>query len=238
MHTSFRTASARVLQPLSAFLFPPVCLSCGKRRQGACKVCDACAALMRRVGAHDPALRQLTDRLLGEPVIADVIALYVFDRDGPVQAMVHQLKYGGWTKLGVEWGYQLGEAVRGWASGAPFDAVLPVPLHRAKLRERGYNQSECLARGVAAALHLPLVPHLLCRHRFTATQTALESEERTRNVEGAFSLAGAQAVNPRGKKFLLVDDVITTGATLRSCARVLYGAGAQPVVCCAVAIAP
>ncbi len=148
------------------------------------------------------------------------------------------MKYGGWTKLGVDWGHQLGEAVRGWSSGAPFDAVLPVPLHRAKVRERGYNQSECLARGAAAALRLPLVPHLLCRHRFTATQTGLESEERSRNVEGAFSLAVPQAVNPRGKRFLLVDDVITTGATLRSCARVLYGAGAQPVVCCAVAIAP
>lgn len=106
-------------------------------------------------------------------------------------------------------------------------ALIPVPLAASRQRQRGYNQSECLARALAPLWNVPVRVDLLVRSRSTQTQTRLTPEERVRNVHGAFSATSAAREALRGAHVVLVDDVVTTAATLNACAAVLYDAGAR-----------
>jgi predicted amidophosphoribosyltransferase len=131
----------------------------------------------------------------------------------------------------------MGEEMATFAGAAGLSGVIPVPLHRAKLRERGYNQSAEIGRGIAAVLGLPLLTRLIQRRRYTATQTSLDPAERKRNVEGAFRVKPSRRAFVGGRKFLVVDDVVTTGATLSSCGAALVSAGARECVGCSLALA-
>jgi ComF family protein len=113
------------------------------------------------------------------------------------------------------------------------DLIVPVPLHRSRERERGYNQSALVARGLGQILGVPVSPRALRRNRGTRTQTELSAEERARNVEGAFEVRDPGKV--AGLRVLLVDDVLTTGATLDAGAAALRKAGARQVYAAAVA---
>ena len=146
----------------------------------------------------------------------------------PLPAMIHQFKYRGATRLSAPWGAALGELLRGRA-----ELVLPVPLHPAAQSRRGYNQSALLARAAARAAGLPCVEDALRRTRRTATQTRLDPRARRRNLEGAFEVLRPALV--RGRRVALVDDVITTGATLASAAGALRAAGAAALTAVAVA---
>ena len=138
------------------------------------------------------------------------------------------------TAIGEELGRVLGERIRDVGRGES-GVVVPLPLHRSRLRERGYNQCACIARGVAAVTGRPVDHRLVRRVRFTASQTTLGHEERRDNVRGAFAVRPHASV--AGMTVLLVDDVVTTGATMRACASALCSAGARSVIACAVAIA-
>lgn len=111
------------------------------------------------------------------------------------------------------------------------DAVVPVPVHRRKLRLRGYNQAQVLAQAVADGLHLPCEPHLLVRNRFTAPQKELNPVERLRNLTDAFAVSTRWRRKKRmpPKSAILVDDILTTGSTLEACTRVLKSSGVQRV---------
>jgi ComF family protein len=141
-------------------------------------------------------------------------------------AIVGALKYDGWTAAAD------GMAERMARLGWPRDvleeraAVVPVPLAPSRYRERGYNQSELLARGVARRWNVAVWTECLARARGTTSQTRLTPDERRQNVSGAFR-AVAGAVNFRGAHLVLVDDVVTTAATLNECATALYEAGAR-----------
>jgi ComF family protein len=143
-------------------------------------------------------------------------------------AIVAALKYDGWTAAAD------GMAERMARLGWPWDvieeraAVVPVPLARSRYRERGYNQSELLARALARRWNVPVWTDCIERARGTSSQTQLTPDERRRNVAGAFR-AVAGAVNFRGAHLVLVDDVVTTVATLNECATPLYEAGARIV---------
>ena len=123
---------------------------------------------------------------------------------------------------------------------AAFDALVPMPLHRARLGRRGYNQALELARPLAAALRIPLADGLLSRTKPTAAQTNLDAKTRRRNLRGAFEFhgTGAHAAELKSAHVALIDDVMTTGATLRECARVLRRAGVARVDAWALARAP
>ena len=143
------------------------------------------------------------------------------------QRIVHALKYEGW------WRVATGAAARMARLDWPRDvveeraALIPVPLAASRQRQRGYNQSECLARALAPLWNVPVRVDLLVRSRSTQTQTRLTPEERVRNVHGAFSATSAAHEGLRGAHVVLVDDVVTTAATLNACAAVLYDAGAR-----------
>lgn len=143
--------------------------------------------------------------------------------EGSLRSLIHLFKYSGMKPLSAPLAELLGRVI---PPEEEFDAVVPVPLHWKKQWERGFNQSELLARRLAKQRHIPML-RALKRKRSTATQAGLASASRRRNVAGAFVVRGNAAL--AGKKLLLIDDVMTTGATASACAAALKRGGAKSV---------
>jgi ComF family protein len=145
---------------------------------------------------------------------------------GGSEHIVHALKYHGWVAVAKGMGRRMAALRFPPDAERERSAVVPVPLSRSRERERGYNQSTELARVVADMWGVPMRTDLLSRSRATVTQTRLTPGERRRNVSGAFR-AVADRASLRGRHLVLVDDVITTGATLNACAAELHAGGAR-----------
>lgn len=155
-----------------------------------------------------------------------VMSFLRFTKHGMSQKLLHQLKYKNKPEVGVELGTIYGHLLKKHYFDSHWDMVVPVPLHPQKQRRRGYNQSEQFANGIAEVLEIPMNRGLI-RTQFTETQTKKSRMERIMNVSEVF-LANKD-IELEGKKILLVDDVMTTGATLTSCANVLLAADAKLV---------
>jgi ComF family protein len=121
--------------------------------------------------------------------------------------------------------------------GVTGDYLVPIPLHRRKLRERGYNQAELIACGMSEVTGIPVRTDLVRREKFTQTQTMLSLEERKKNMDDAFEVVPVATRNLENKTCILVDDVITTGSTILSCARELRDAGASRIIAASSALA-
>ena len=212
-------------------VYPPRCLGCGARPESAqLPLCPGCLYALERAPTMAVAAR--LDRLpTGRSVFDDWTALWVFDRGGTLQAVQHALKYGDRPQYGVELGTLLGTAYA--EEAPPPDGVVPTPLHRTRRLERGYNQSRMLAKGVATTLDCPLRADLLARPVPTRPQTNLSREERWQNVHDAFA-ADADCADGH---WLLVDDVLTTGATAVAAGQTLLQAGADTVSLATLALA-
>jgi ComF family protein len=154
--------------------------------------------------------------------------------DDHYQKLVHRLKYDKKIRLGKRLAQSLGEKVTQDTGFTDCDMVIPVPLHRARHRERGFNQSEILAEGIARATGLALAKDVLKRKRHTKDQTYLNARQRAENVRGAFVVTQPEKIN--AKQVILVDDVMTTGATLNECAGMLQNAGAGKVFAVTLAV--
>lgn len=152
---------------------------------------------------------------------------------GPVRELLQSFKYGHAAWLAEDLANLLVRCLEAQFSDLDVDVVSAVPLYHARARERGYNQSHLLAVALARQIRKPLIPRLLKRNRRTETQTHLTLEQRKANVKGAFTVRNPEWVP--GLRVLLVDDVMTTGATVNECARVLKQAGAARVYVVTVA---
>jgi ComF family protein len=226
----------KITRPILDFLYPPVCISCGKLLQdGRQKVCNDCWKAIPQVTQYLPLYQETRLKLLSEGNISDLVSCFVFEKEGPFQDIAHALKYKEYKSLGVELGICIGEALKERNLG--IDILIPVPLHRIKQRERGYNQSEFIARGIAAVTGNPVVSNAVRRIRHTTSQTKLTLEERRKNMDHAFETIPCSTNILSGKKCLLVDDVITSGATTNSCAQMLHSAGAAIVIAASAALA-
>ena len=147
--------------------------------------------------------------------------------EDPLQAIIHQFKYGSHTSLARPLARLLHALwVQVYQDRVP-DMIVPVPLHRARQRERGFNQAWLLARHLSRWTRVPLMDRVLVRFRSTPAQAGLSRKQRRRNIQGAFRVADRSAI--RDRAVLLVDDVFTTGATLNECARMLRKQGADRV---------
>jgi ComF family protein len=219
-------------------VFPRICCGCDERivEQGRI-VCSRCERAMRplrspvcpRCGAEDAPLSAAGRCPLcprGEIFFEAARAATLYA--GPARAVVERLKYRARTEYADAIVPLMLRTFAEHYAQIPFDGVVPVPLHRTRRRERGYNQSELLARGLAQELALPVLSASLVRTRPTPSQTRLGRQAREKNVRGAFEVRIPDSV--AGKALLLVDDVCTTGATLNECARVLRAHGAR-IVC-------
>ena len=229
-----------ILQTLTAALhlfYPKVCLVCESRMLDThdgyvCPLCErdfdeftlpneSSEEMQRRLQKHFP----------GQDSIHDALALYRFYKGGKIQAVIHAFKYEGLPQVAVEFGRKLGRKILAERPHAQFDGVVFMPMHKLKHIERGYNQAQRLAAGVADILRLPLEP-CVEKTRYTGTQTGLDAHEREQNVRGSFRATK----DLTGKRLLLVDDVFTTGATLLSCAQALCAAHAAHITVATLAV--
>jgi ComF family protein len=166
-----------------------------------------------------------SDCLSAEPYFTRARAICHYE--GLMMEAISRFKYGGVTQLAKPLGTFLAEYQDPELSFSGIDLLIPVPLHPRRLRERGFNQSLLLARFFKKKHSIPLDFTSLQRFRLTQPQTQLSASERRKNVRGAFRVTNAEAVEE--KRILLIDDVFTTGATVRECAKVLVEAGAKQV---------
>jgi ComF family protein len=158
-------------------------------------------------------------RFIGQAYIINATAFLHFEKDGKVQKLVHAFKYHNNRGLACQMGRLAANAIRENPVYRQVDVLIPVPLHRRRKRKRGYNQSEWLCRGIAAVWDLPICTTVLLRKRSNITQTRKAFTERWMNVQDIFEVSKPETL--QGKHILLVDDVITSGSTLISCAKVL-----------------
>jgi ComF family protein len=176
-------------------------------------------------------------RFLAEGYVDEFSSCYYFQEGGVFQKLVHSLKYNAITAFGVELGTHIGAVLKEKTEVRSIDAIIPIPLHKLKQRERGYNQSESLCQGIAQVLHRPMALSLVKRLKNTVSQTHLSAEERNRNVGDAFEIPDDKRLFVDGKALLIIDDVITTGSTIQAVARVLKEAGAARVIAASAALA-
>jgi ComF family protein len=146
------------------------------------------------------------------------------------------MKYEKMKSVGRMLGSQIGSRIAE-LNGMPFDYVVPVPLHKARIRDRQYNQSEFIAGGVSEILNAKVLKDALVRTRYTQTQTKLNKAERKENVKGAFEVNRKHKDKITDKNIIVADDVITTGATILECAEVLKKSGAGKIWVCSAAYA-
>jgi len=210
----------RFTDAVTGLVYPSLCLGCEKRISDF-EALPVCAQCLRRLPPppQEAAITQIRQREAGSAIGA-ASALWAYDASGTVQRIQYGLKYGGQPSMGEPLGQLMADAWR----DTGVELVIPVPLSRPRFLERGYNQAHALAAGVAAALDVPVVADALVRSRPTRTQTRLSASERWTNVSGAFAVAEASAL--AGVHVLLIDDVLTTGATLTAAAHVLVAVGA------------
>jgi ComF family protein len=209
-------------------LFPPRCALCGS---GGILLCDPCAATLPAADGERcercwmPVSRATICRHCYHEPPAFVSIRSAFVMDGPARRLAHELKYEGLTSLAEPMAALMAEC----SDVAESDVVVPVPLHRARERARGYNQAAELARHLASAVQLPYDGRAARRVRDTAALArTMHRDERRAIVAGAFAADGRRI---NGRRVLLVDDVVTTGATLDACAGALRAAGASAVRC-------
>ncbi|GAB2774513.1 ComF family protein [Hymenobacter luteus] len=229
---------ATLVTDFVALLFPQVCLACQEPlARGEDHICTACRAQLPYTDYHrlPPTENPLARRFWGKLPVQHAFSYLRFQKHGRVQHLLHQLKYRGQQEVGQVLGRWFGQELVEAGFAPDFDLILPVPLHARRLAQRGYNQSDSFAEGLAASLHCPWQPDGLRRITRTESQTRKSRLQRWQNVAEVFEVARPELI--AGRRVVVVDDVLTTGATLEACATVLLAAGAATVSVATIATA-
>ncbi len=190
-------------------------------------ICTHCRLSLPRSNSHLIEIPSLADKFAGKVVVRSVYTFLKFEKGGKVQRLLHQLKYNNRPDVGQALGRLYGQELRAAQVQNVLDLLLPVPLHRRKLAQRGYNQSDTFAEGLAQALGVEWSATILNRSKFTSTQTRKTRMERFENVSGIFEVTEPERI--KGKRIGIVDDVVTTGSTLESAIIELLQNGAKEV---------
>ncbi|MDD4672411.1 MAG: ComF family protein [Bacteroidales bacterium] len=216
--------------------YPNACAACGNDLvRGEEALCLICLYKLPRTRFWNEPNNAVAQTFWGRVTIENACAYFFFSKGSSYQQLLHKLKYDGHKSIGVALGKQLGAVLAQSELYSHIDYVVPVPLHPRKLRIRGYNQAEVIAQGVCEAYNAKLLTNVLVRTEFTQTQTRKTREERARNVAQAFAVSAPAKLSQ--KHILLIDDVITTGATLEACANKLLTAADCKVSLAALAYA-
>lgn len=210
----------KTFRNLSDLVFPRLCGACDRYlAPWEDEICLLCLMEIPLSQAHLQADNPVAQVFWGRVRLEQASAWFVYHNGSRFGNLLHRLKYEDQPRIGQamgrQYGYQLLHA-RTWEIP---DLIIPVPLHPKRQRKRGYNQSEQIAIGLSQALQIPVGRKLLVRTRHTQTQTAKNRADRYLNVSGKFQVPHPEKI--AGKHLLLIDDVITTGATIEACAEVL-----------------
>ena len=225
-------------QDFFGLIYPRLCLACREPLMtGENHLCTGCRAELPYTDYHrlPPDQNPLARRFWGKLPIRHALSYLRFVRHGRVQHLLHELKYQGQRDVGTALGQLYGSELHAAGMAPDFDLIIPVPLHPRKLAKRGYNQAAAFATGLAEGLKVPAAVNGLRRTTNTKTQTKKNRAQRWENVATVFEIEDSAAII--GRRVLLVDDVLTTGATLEACGAVLLAAGAAEVSIATIACA-
>jgi ComF family protein len=226
----------QVLQLAKDFIglfYPEVCICCGAGLNAKEElVCTMCIYKLPKTNFHKYAENPLAKVFWGRVDISSVAAYCHYQKGNKVQDLVHELKYNGKKELGNYLGDWYGHDLKTSPLFNKADLIIYIPLHPSKLRKRGYNQSAHFAEGLSQSMGIPVLHAALSRTKNTDTQTRKSRYERWENVEGIFKVEKADEM--KGKHVLLVDDIITTGATIEACVVELNKAGVGAVSVAAI----
>lgn len=215
-------------------IFPRCCAACDKGLIGNEEIiCTSCRIALPRVQQDSVSAEMIGQKFINVHEVTETHAYLLFTKKGKVQKLLHALKYKGQAELGVEMGFMFGQEMRENGSLPDADLIISVPLHKKKLKSRGYNQSDKLAEGFSRATNIPWSGNVLERIKYTETQTGKTRDERWKNVRKVFVVKG----DVKDKKIIIMDDVLTTGATVEACIEVLIEAGCTQFVILTIASA-
>lgn len=201
--------------------FPPVCMACDSHLNDNEKhICTFCRNELPVTNFHLDINNAVAKRLYGRVNFINATSLLWFNKKGIVQHLIHNLKYKGHEEVGVFLGKWLGEELSEIKSYKNIDVVIPVPLHKSKLRKRGFNQADKFGREIAKSLSVEFNDTVLVKTKATTTQVFKDRLKRILTHEADFSISEHHSL--KGKHILLVDDIITTGATIEACANQLF----------------
>ena len=211
-------------------LFPHFCAGCGTdviRKESS--ICARCLHQLPETFFYQTENNPVEHLFWGRMPVQAAMAAYYFTSDSLLQNLLHELKYRGNRAVGIQLGQLMGAKIKEAPRFNP-DVLIPVPLHPKKKRERGFNQAALLCEGIANILKIPVETDFLIKKQFTSSQTKKNRINRWENVDHTFSINPHHSLE--NKKILLVDDVLTTGATLEACGQLITN---QPSLCLSIA---
>lgn len=209
-----------MLKNILNLFFPPVCSGCNAfLLPNENTICASCRHEIPLTQHHLIPENEAFKKFYGRIPVEHVSALTYFHKKGIVQQLIHNLKYRGQEEIGTLLGAWYAEDLSTINNLRTIDLVIPVPLHPKKLRERGYNQTTLFGKTIAKKLHIPFDPTILYRQKYSKTQSQKDRIGRAEGIDTIFDVVLRES--NYNKHFLLVDDVITTGATLEACAKAL-----------------
>ena len=216
------------LADLLSLFFPEICPGC---RSSLLKnervMCSMCRILLPVIDDYMSSKNAISLKLAGRLPIKQGFCFLYFQKEGIVQRLMHNLKYKNRPDIGFHLGELFGKVLHEKGVSKMFDGIIPVPLHRARLDRRGYNQSSEFAKGLSNTTGIAVEEGVVFRYRKSETQTRKSRIERIKNVEGIFRIKNGIRIT--GKRILMVDDVFTTGATLESCGHALLTCGIESI---------
>ena len=216
--------------------FPKVCYACHELlTDNERNICTDCRHRLPVTNYHFEPDNPVEKVFYGRTPIMHGTALFTFYKKGPVQQLLHNLKYRGHETIGITLGRWLGHELKTVDAYQNIDIVIPVPLYKKRLRKRGYNQVARFGEEIASAIGAHYADDILIKTSATNTQVFKERLARWYDRDGIFSLKNSARI--KGKHILLVDDIITTGATIEACANVLQKAGNVKISVATMAIA-
>ncbi len=222
----FNTLISNIFIDLCHFFLPRFCIICQTTQiETDTSVCKNCWSQIPAIDRDEYITNIVHKQIQDDCYFNKSIVVWSFSPE--VQTIIHYLKYMDFRQLAKIIGKAMGEKLIRFGSSPKDTILIPVPLHRTRIRERGYNQSELLCQAIYEATGLPFSDNILKRIRYTQSQTRLTAKERHQNVAGAFKAVSKKELND--KTIFLVDDVLTTGATMNSCAKELFLAGAKNI---------
>lgn len=207
-------------QDFFALLFPELCSACGQSLlKNESVMCISCIFNLPHTDFHNDPENKVAKQLWGRFPFEQATSFLYFQKGGLVQRAMHQLKYNHNPQTGFKLGELYAHQLKRSENWIKPDLIVPVPLHPRKLKERGYNQSEHIAQGLGTVLNIEVDTNTLVRAVNTTSQTKKNRFARYENLDGAFTIKHPDKL--QGKHVMLIDDIVTTGATLEACSIVL-----------------
>lgn len=210
-----------MLKDFISLLFPDLCAACGQSLNHDEEIiCIVCEYKLPLTNYHLQEDHNALEKIFyGRVHLTFASAMYLFNKEGLVQSIIHNFKYKGNKHIGEFLGMRYGYELKKNNKLSDVDLVIPVPLHWKKLKERTFNQSEYFAKGIAQSMDVKMISDIIIRREYTTSQTNKSRFERWQNVTNAFETNANKCINY--KHLLLVDDVITTGSTIEACVNTL-----------------